>query len=50
VFVTAEGARTIVRNLGGKGFFFGISDLMTSDEADAFLETLALEDQSVGRG
>jgi hypothetical protein len=49
VFVTPEGARTIVRNLGGRGFLFVIqpvsaSDFRNPEEARAFLKTLAEED------
>lgn len=44
LFVTAEGARTIVKNLGGKGFLLHIQEEMTAQEAKAFLELLARED------
>jgi len=45
VYVSAEGARTIVRELGGRGFAFYILTLMTSrEEADDFLRALAAED------
>jgi hypothetical protein len=51
VFVTPEGARTIVRNLGGRGFLFVIqpelpTDFLDPEEADAFLKVLAEEDLS----
>ena len=46
IFVTAEGARHVVRNLGGRGFLFAISDQMAADEAEAFLEVLRQEDIS----
>ena len=48
VFVSAEGARRIVRNLGGKGFLLAINEAGTEfadpEVAGAFLETLARED------
>jgi len=51
VFVSPEGARTIVKNLGGRGFLFVIqpvsaSDFRNPEEAQAFLKTLAEEDSS----
>lgn len=51
VFVTPEGARTIVNNLGGRGFLFviqpvSVSDFQNFEEAKAFLNTLAMEDIS----
>jgi len=51
VFVSPEGARTIVRNLGGRGFLFVIqpvsaSDFRNAEEARAFLKMLAEEDRS----
>ncbi|MHB1295871.1 MAG: uroporphyrinogen decarboxylase/cobalamine-independent methonine synthase family protein [Anaerolineae bacterium] len=46
LFLSAEGALHIVRNLGGRGFMFTISDRMDKGEADAFLALLAREDQS----
>jgi len=46
VFVTAEGARRIVRNIGGKGFLLAVSTEMTAEEAGAFLRQLAQEDVS----
>ncbi|HHX42824.1 MAG TPA: hypothetical protein GX714_02385 [Chloroflexi bacterium] len=46
VFVTAEGARHIVRNIGGKGFLLAVSTDMTAEEAGAFLQLLAREDIS----
>ena len=52
VFVSPEGARTIVKNLGGRGFFFVIqpvsnSDFQNPEDAQAFLKTLAAEDISL---
>ena len=51
VFVSPEGARTIVRNLGGRGFLFvidpGPGEFQNPDEARAFLKTLAEEDISL---
>ena len=52
VFVSAEGARTIVKNLGGRGFLFVIqpvsaTDFQNPEEARAFLKTLAEEDASL---
>ncbi len=49
VFVTPEGARTIVKTLGGRGFLFVIqpvsdSDFQNPEAAQAFLKTLAMED------
>ncbi len=48
VFVTPEGARTIARNLGGKGFLFVIQadagEFRDPARARAFLETLAADD------
>jgi hypothetical protein len=50
VFVSAEGARTIVRNLGGKGFLLaineGTAEFADPERANAFLDTLAREDVS----
>lgn len=42
VFVSPEGARRIVRELGGEGFLFVVEPwgINTPDEAQAFLETL----------
>jgi len=52
VFVSPEGARTIVKNLGGRGFLFVIqpvsgSDFQNPEEAQAFLKTLEMEDISL---
>jgi hypothetical protein len=48
VFVSAEGARTIVRNLGGKGFLLAINEdgaeFADPERAQAFLDVLAKED------
>lgn len=50
VFVSPEGARRIVQNLGGKGFLFvintDISEFNNPDRAKAFLKTLKEEDIS----
>jgi len=46
VFVSAEGARSIVKNLGGKGFLLAIRDEMTEEESERFLRLLASEDIS----
>jgi len=47
VYVTAEGARKIVRELGGKGFALYVVNRMTPEEAEDFLKVLAAED--IGR-
>ncbi len=45
VYVSGEGARTIVRELGGRGFAFYIMSFIDSqDEAESFLHVLAKED------
>jgi hypothetical protein len=47
VFVSPEGARTIVQNLGGKGFFLAVlggPEFGDPEVAEAFLSTLAQED------
>lgn len=46
VSVSAEGARRIVQNIGGKGFLLSITTPMTAEEADAFLRQLAQENIS----
>jgi hypothetical protein len=50
VFVRPEGARHIVRNLGGKGFLLAINhekdEFLNPDDARAFLKVLAQEDIS----
>lgn len=51
VFVSPDGARKIVKNLGGRGFLFVIypnspSDFQDPAEAEAFLKTLSEEDIS----
>ena len=43
LYTTPQGARTIVRALGGSGFAFYISQPMAPDEADGFLGALAAE-------
>lgn len=40
IFVSTAGARKVVQNLGGKGFAFYITDTLTIDEAQAFLDEL----------
>lgn len=44
LFVTAQGALSVVRSVGGRGFMFTVSDEMDADEARAFLERMAEED------
>jgi len=44
LYVTAEGALSIVRNLGGKGFLLAVEDQMSAGEAQAFLKRLSEED------
>jgi 5-methyltetrahydrofolate--homocysteine methyltransferase len=45
LFVTAEGARTIVREIGGRSFAFYIMSFIDSqEEADNYLKMLAAED------
>ena len=41
LFVTAAGARKIIRNLGGKGFAFYITDELAPEEAQACLDELS---------
>ena len=52
VFVSPEGARHIVKNLGGRGFLLVIAnpgpDFHDPERAQAFLKTLAQEDISLG--
>jgi 5-methyltetrahydrofolate--homocysteine methyltransferase len=40
LYVSAEDARTIVRELGGRGFAFYITDTIRPDEADPFFRSL----------
>jgi hypothetical protein len=40
LYVTAEGARTIVRELGGRGFALSVSDEMPQAEAEDFLHAI----------
>jgi hypothetical protein len=47
LYVSAEGARTIVRVLGGRGFAFHIQEAMGPSEAEDFLRCLAAEDPQV---
>ncbi len=44
LYVSPEGARTIVRELGGRGFAFHIDRYMGQAEAEDFLRMLAAED------
>ena len=44
VYVSPEGARTIVRELGGRGFALAILQGMSRNEVQGFLRTLAAED------
>jgi 5-methyltetrahydrofolate--homocysteine methyltransferase len=43
LYVTPQGARTIVRELGGSGFAFFVSQPMSPGEAEDFLGSLAAE-------
>jgi len=49
LFVTAEGAMTIVRELGGSGFAFQIMELMRQEGAAEFLSALEAADASTHR-
>ena len=40
LFVSTAGAKEIIQNLGGKGFAFYITDTLTPEEAQAFIEEL----------
>jgi 5-methyltetrahydrofolate--homocysteine methyltransferase len=44
VYVTPAGARTIVRELGGRGFCLCINEPMSEDDAQGLLRLLAAED------
>jgi 5-methyltetrahydrofolate--homocysteine methyltransferase len=44
LYVTPEGARTIVRELSGRGFAFHIQEFMSQEEAESFIRTLIAED------
>jgi 5-methyltetrahydrofolate--homocysteine methyltransferase len=44
LYVTPEGARTIVRELGGRGFALYVWEEMDEQEASDFLRLLASED------
>ncbi len=44
LFVSPEGARTIVRELGGRGMAFYINRLMSADDAARFMRLLESED------
>jgi hypothetical protein len=41
VFVSAEGALTIARELGGRGLLLAINESLTPEEGVAFLRQLA---------
>ncbi len=47
LYVTPEGARTIVRALGGRGFAFHIREFMSREEAEEFIRSLIAEDAGV---
>ena len=47
VYVTAEGAKKIVREIGGKGFVLYVINRMPPEESEAFLKELAEEDISL---
>jgi hypothetical protein len=53
VFVSPEGARTIVQNLGGRGFLLVIQhadpDFLDPEKAQAYLDLLAREDISLNQ-
>lgn len=44
LYVTPEGARTIVKELSGRGFALAITEPMSGTEAEDFLRVLAAED------
>jgi len=46
VYVSAEGARTIVRELGGRGFVLYVQDRMSEADAQDFLHLLEVEDRA----
>jgi len=46
LYVTPEGARTIVRELGGRGFALHIQQQMSRADAEGFLRVLVAEDAS----
>jgi len=41
LFVSCSGAKKIIQNLGGKGFAFYITDMLTPEEAQAFLSEIS---------
>jgi len=41
VYVSAEGALTIARELGGRGFLLAINESLTPEEGVGFLRQLA---------
>ncbi len=45
LYVSPEGAQTIVRELGGRGFAFYITQEMSQAEAEDFLHILAIDNQ-----
>ena len=46
LFVSPEGAQTIVRELGGRGFALYITQQMSADEANDFLRALQAQDRA----
>ncbi len=46
LFVSPQGAQTIVRELGGRGFAFYITQQMSADEANDFLRALQAQDRT----
>jgi hypothetical protein len=47
LYVSAEDARTIVRELGGRGFAFYITELIKPEEADTFFQALISDNEVV---
>jgi hypothetical protein len=45
LYVSPEGARTIVRELGGRGFALYVTQMMNQDEAADFLRLLGVENE-----
>jgi 5-methyltetrahydrofolate--homocysteine methyltransferase len=46
IYASAEGALTVTRELGGKGFMFWLTDPLTEMEAQDFLKALELENKT----
>jgi 5-methyltetrahydrofolate--homocysteine methyltransferase len=44
LYVTPEGARTVVQEIGGRGFAFHIAEWMGQEDAQAFIRLLASDD------